>query len=163
MSMPPPPPPPGAVPPPPPGYQPYQAYQAAPQYAGFGARLGALIIHALVPLVLVPPGYVILLAGKNSSAAGALGGLLALGGAIAFLVLYCKKVSQGQSWGHKATGIRVVDANSGQSLSPGRVFGRQLARILSGFLCYLGYFWMLWDPKKQTWHDKILNTIVVTA
>ena len=23
---------------------------------------------------------------------------------------------------------------------------------------YLGWFWMLWDPQKQTWHDKVANT-----
>ena len=25
----------------------------------------------------------------------------------------------------------------------------------------LGYFWMLWDREKQTWHDKFANDVVV--
>jgi uncharacterized RDD family membrane protein YckC len=25
----------------------------------------------------------------------------------------------------------------------------------------LGYLWMLWDKEKQTWHDKIIGSIVV--
>ena len=25
----------------------------------------------------------------------------------------------------------------------------------------ISYFWMLWDDRKQTWHDKIMNTLVV--
>ena len=89
--------------------------------------------------------------------------LLGLAGTIGYMVLYCKKVSAGQSWGHKAAGVRIIDANTGSSISAGRVFGRKIARIPSAFVCYLGYLWMLWDPKKQTWHDKILNTIVVKA
>ena len=48
--------------------------------------------------------------------------------------------------------------------SPSARAGRSAAtspRILSGSICYLGYFWMLWDPQKQTWHDKIVNSVVV--
>ncbi len=93
----------------------------------------------------------------------AFGVLLATIGGIAFAVIYCRKVSRGQSWGHKATGIRIVDQNTGQSISAWRVFGRQFARILSGAVCYLGYLWMLWDSRKQTWHDKIVGTVVVRS
>jgi hypothetical protein len=25
----------------------------------------------------------------------------------------------------------------------------------------LGYWWMLWDPQQQTWHDKLVATTVV--
>jgi uncharacterized RDD family membrane protein YckC len=25
----------------------------------------------------------------------------------------------------------------------------------------LGFLWMLWDPNKQTWHDKVAQTYVV--
>jgi uncharacterized RDD family membrane protein YckC len=39
--------------------------------------------------------------------------------------------------------------------------GRYFGRILSGIACFLGYLWMLWDPEKQTWHDKLTNTVVV--
>ena len=28
---------------------------------------------------------------------------------------------------------------------------------------YLGYLWMLWDDKKQTWHDKVVGSSVVRA
>jgi uncharacterized RDD family membrane protein YckC len=26
---------------------------------------------------------------------------------------------------------------------------------------YLGFFWMLWDREKQTWHDKVAGSVVV--
>ena len=33
--------------------------------------------------------------------------------------------------------------------------------IVSGLACGLGYLWMLWDPQRQTWHDKAAGTYVV--
>jgi uncharacterized RDD family membrane protein YckC len=36
-----------------------------------------------------------------------------------------------------------------------------VGRILSAIVCLLGYFWMLWDKEKQTWHDKFAASVVV--
>ncbi len=36
-----------------------------------------------------------------------------------------------------------------------------IGKIISSLLICLGYLWMLWDGKKQTWHDKIAGTIVI--
>jgi len=27
----------------------------------------------------------------------------------------------------------------------------------------IGYLWMLWDDEKQTWHDKVVGSVVVPA
>jgi uncharacterized RDD family membrane protein YckC len=34
-------------------------------------------------------------------------------------------------------------------------------KLVSGVALGLGYLWMLWDPNKQTWHDKVAKTYVV--
>jgi uncharacterized RDD family membrane protein YckC len=34
--------------------------------------------------------------------------------------------------------------------------------VLDGVL-YLGYLWPLWDPRKQTFADKIVGSVVVRA
>lgn len=184
MSMPPPPPP-GAVPPPPPppGFQPYPAttYDAGPQYAGIGARFGGLIIDGLVSLVFAIPAIIAIFAGPReidfctidgeeglcevpTGGTLAIAGLLGLVGIVAFLVLFCKKAGQGQSWGMKATGTRLVDAQSGAPIGTGRALGRYLfANFISGNICFLGFLWALWDGKKQTWHDKVVGSIVVKA
>ena len=187
---PPPPPPPGYQPAPGQGYQPYPAtYDArtgSDQYAGFGARLGGLIIDGLVTALIALP----FIAGGIGSIAYAVkdcttidngsnttlscdggqakGGFIALGiglllvGALIGIIVYCRKQGRtGQTWGAKALGFKVVDQNTGQPIGAWRAFGRQLARIVSGAVFYLGYLWMLWDPKKQTWHDKIVGTVVV--
>ena len=178
----------GSVPPPP-GYQPAAIYPAAyggqsydrqRQYAGFGARLGGFIIDGLVSLVFEIPAIVAFAAGPRevrrctvngeprlcnvpTGSTIALGVLLAVIGGIAFLIIFCRKISRNQSWGMKATGITVVGADSGQPISAGRAFGWYVAHVLSQIFCYLGYLWMLWDKRNQTWHDKIAGTVVVKA
>ena len=182
-AMPPPPPP----PPPPPGvgplpsYQAYpQQYDASPQYASFGARLGAFLIDAIAGLVFSIPAIVVIFSGPRhiarctindeqrlcnvpNNSTIALAVLLAVAGSIAYLVIFCRKVSRNQSWGMKATGIRVVSAEGSQQISAWRALGWQLAHVFSGFFCYLGYLWMLWDKRNQTWHDKIAGTVIVKA
>jgi uncharacterized RDD family membrane protein YckC len=69
----------------------------------------------------------------------------------------------GQTVGKLAMGIRVIRYDTGAALGWGTALLRNLCRILSGIPCFLGYFWMLWDPEKQTWHDKLSNTVVVPA
>ena len=43
----------------------------------------------------------------------------------------------------------------------GRAFIRYIGRIVSAIPLLLGYFWMLWDNEKQTWHDKFAGAVVV--
>jgi uncharacterized RDD family membrane protein YckC len=35
------------------------------------------------------------------------------------------------------------------------------ASFISANVFYLGYLWMLWDDKKQTWQDKVVTSVVV--
>ena len=67
----------------------------------------------------------------------------------------------GQTPGDAALGIRVVDIDNGNVIGYGRAFGRCLVSIVSGLVIVLGYLWMLWDPRKQTWHDKAVSSLPV--
>jgi uncharacterized RDD family membrane protein YckC len=67
----------------------------------------------------------------------------------------------GQTPGNAALGIRVVDLETGEVIGYGRAFIRWLVSIVSAIVILLGYFWMLWDGKKQTWHDKAASSIPV--
>jgi len=57
--------------------------------------------------------------------------------------------------------IRVVDVDTGGRIDYGRALIRHLMSLVSGYACLIGYLWMLWDPEKQTWHDKVAGTYVV--
>jgi uncharacterized RDD family membrane protein YckC len=74
---------------------------------------------------------------------------------------YLEGSPSGQTIGKRAVGIRVIDFQTGGALGFGRALVRYLMRIVSAFACLLGYLWMLWDPEKQTWHDKVANSVVV--
>ena len=74
---------------------------------------------------------------------------------------YFEGTPRGQTPGKMALNIRVVDFNTGTSIGHGRAALRYVGRILSTIPCLLGYFWMLWDKEKQTWHDKIANDAFV--
>jgi uncharacterized RDD family membrane protein YckC len=76
---------------------------------------------------------------------------------------YFHATSAGQSIGNKILGIRVLDADTGAPLPYVRAFVRVLVSNLSALPCFLGYFWMLWDRRKQTWHDMVANSLVVRA
>jgi uncharacterized RDD family membrane protein YckC len=67
----------------------------------------------------------------------------------------------GQTPGDAALGIRVVDIDSGEVIGYGRAFGRALVSIVSGVVLVLGYLWMIWDKRKQTWHDKAVSSLPV--
>jgi hypothetical protein len=69
----------------------------------------------------------------------------------------------GQSIGDRIMGIRVLDAATGRSLPYVRAFTRALMSNLSALPLFLGYFWMLWEPRKRTWHDIVADSLVVRA
>jgi uncharacterized RDD family membrane protein YckC len=74
---------------------------------------------------------------------------------------YLEGSPSGQTVGKRAMSIRVIDFNGGGPIGPGRALIRYIGRIVSAIPCGLGYWWMLWDAEKQTWHDKFATTVVV--
>lgn len=119
--------------------------------ATFGARLVAFLIDTIAV------GIVSLLLRALLGTAGSGLGIIA---GLAYYA-YFEGSPSGQTPGKRAMNIRVIDYLTGGPIDVGRALIRYLARILSGLAFLLGYFWMLWDPEKQTWHDKLANTVVV--
>jgi uncharacterized RDD family membrane protein YckC len=57
--------------------------------------------------------------------------------------------------------LRVIDADSGAPLSFGQSVRRYLGYFVSVMPFGLGLLWIGFDAKKQGWHDKLANSIVV--
>jgi uncharacterized RDD family membrane protein YckC len=57
----------------------------------------------------------------------------------------------------------VLDADNGGPIPYSRALIRYLMSLVSAFALLIGYLWMLGDARKQTWHDKVANTLVVRA
>lgn len=129
----------------------YQSGPSGPR-AGFWKRFGASFIDGII--LFIP--YIAISATINPAVAY----LIYLIGAITYYTML-EGGPTGQTLGKKALGIRVYDARSGGPIGYGRAFIRYLGRIVSGIVLLLGYFWMLWDKEKQTWHDKMAGAVVV--
>ena len=69
--------------------------------------------------------------------------------------------TRGATVGQNLMKIQVVDVAGGDVIGMGRATGRYFMSIISAWPCYLGYLWMLWDDRRQTWQDKVANSIVV--
>ena len=157
--------------------------------AGWGTRVAASLVDSLVQLIGGIPyvaGIVLFVVGApkhgydstsefayappadtGNTGLMVLGGLLVLLGLLTALGLQVwnrafRQGRTGQSIGKKVMGIRLVDEYSGQPIGAGMAFVRDLAHMLDGAV-YIGYLWPLWDDKRQTFADKILNTVVVEA
>ncbi len=164
------------------GYQ-WGAGVPAYPYAGFWARLGASLLDGLIvgAIIAIPIILGIMLI-KNSTTTDTFdntttvtnSGTLAIGVVIIVIgwilaALYeplmtgRSGVHNGQTLGMQIAGIRITNLQSGQ-ITKGQAWGRYLFKaLISGLVFYLGYLWMLWDTNKQTWHDKVANTLVLRA
>jgi uncharacterized RDD family membrane protein YckC len=119
--------------------------------ANFGERLVAALIDGVGLFVI----QLVLGAIVGGTGRG-LGVLVSLG-----YYTYFEGSPSGQTFGKKVMNIRVIDTSSGASIGYGRAAIRWLVRIVSALACLIGYFWMLWDKEKQTWHDKVAGCYVV--
>ena len=73
------------------------------------------------------------------------------------------------TWFHGATGqtpgkmllkLRVVQP-SGEPIGFGTAFLRWVGYIISSAVVLIGFLWVVFDRKRQGWHDKIAGTVVV--
>jgi uncharacterized RDD family membrane protein YckC len=169
---------PGAFPPQQPA--PYQGgYAGGPTYAGFWIRFAARIVDTFIvgiPLVIV---FFILASAAGGLAAGtsngsqsqqnaaaaAFGGifilfyLIALVLSIAYWVYFWG--TTGSTFGMRLFHLRVVDANTGGPIGIGRAIVRWLMTIVNSWACYIGWIWVAFDSRKQGWHDKVANSVVL--
>ena len=130
------------------------------ELAGFGRRLAAQLIDMLwlVPLSLVLGMLAALLNRGEMSLGGEM--MANIIGALVVLLFWAER--QGTP-GKLVLGLTIVDAESGGPPRLGRLVLRYLGYLLSALPLGLGYFWMLWDARRQTWHDKLGGTLVLVT
>ncbi|GAA2150391.1 RDD family protein [Actinomadura napierensis] len=154
-----------------PGYQEvhHHHYGSTGQLAEWGSRAGATIIDGLV--IGAPVGILYFIAALlmgSGSGGGVVIGLLFLLIAVVIgfgggLWMIYQEGTTGQTLGKRQMGIKVVSAQTGQVLGFGGAFVRRLAHFADSIACDVGFLWPLWDERKQTFADKICNTLVVRA
>jgi uncharacterized RDD family membrane protein YckC len=126
--------------------------------AGFWRRLGAAFIDGIL-LNLVADAIARVLGWDASPYTWTLAG-----GNVVWVVLSLAYFTYlhgtyGQTAGDAAMSIRVGDIETGEVIGLQRAFLRWLMSIVSAVAIVLGYLWMLWDPERQTWHDKVARSL----
>ena len=146
------------------------------ELASPGKRLVARIIDVAiivaVAVFLAIAGIVTLGSSADDSAVALFAGL---GGIAMFFVLYLVYeptliALKGQTLGKMAMRIRVVRAEDGEVPGWGKAIGRwilpgllSLIPVVGGLLVLIVYLSLLWDDRRQGWHDKMGTTVVITV
>ncbi len=132
------------------------------EYVGFWPRVGASLIDILLQVVITAP-LTYMVYGQYTS-----GGWVPMGTAdilinfilpaIAVIALW---VRWGATPGKMAMSARVVDRDTGAPLSIGMSLLRYVGYFISALPFFVGFIWIAFDRRKQGWHDKIANSVVV--
>ncbi len=130
-------------------------------YASWGSRVGATLVRAIIAGIPVFIGIVL------TRIADVFAILLVLGYVIqiaATIRMYIQRGHLGYDVGDRVLGQTLVSEPTGQPVGSGMtVFVRNLAHILDALACYIGFLWPLWDAKRQTFADKVMTHVVLTA
>lgn len=179
--------PPGYGPPPPAYGNPPPAYGAAQYgpptvpYASWWSRVGAYLLDGLIAFGIAIVPFIIggIIIGTTAStttdsdgfttatnAGNPLGYVFLVVGYVALFGFQIWNIGvrqgkKGQTLGKQIVGIQVVRAENGQFLGAGAGFLRWLMLAILGGICFLDFLWPLWDDKKQSWHDKIVGSVVL--
>lgn len=133
------------------------------EYVGFWPRLGATIIDSILVIVICYP-LLTLIYGKQywSSTALVQGPAdLLLNWVLPAIAVVVFWVYRQATPGKMAIKARIVDARTGGRPSTAQLVGRYFAYYLSAIPLMLGFLWIAFDARKQGWHDKLANTVVV--
>ena len=144
------------------------------EYVGFWARFVAFIVDSLLAAFILSPIVGIFLkeesvdmqsllntpqdlANAMMSPTNFVSWLLFAGAIIVFWIF--KSATPGKM----VIGAVIVDAETLAKPSNGQFIGRYFSYFISTFLCGLGFAWIVWDARKQGWHDKLAGTVVIKA
>jgi uncharacterized RDD family membrane protein YckC len=132
---------------------PTQGRYAGSPFASWGRRALGYLIDAVLLAVIIELIHLVV-GGVIVEAAGYVIGLALLG---------WMNGASGRTPGKRAVGIRVVRDADGRVLGGGLGLVRALCHFLDTVACFLGWLWPLWDAKNQTFADKIVASVVLSA
>lgn len=118
-------------------------------YGSFWVRFGGWLIDSIV--IAAVSGILAIAGGSTASFLG-----LAIG-----IGYYVGLNAHGGTLGKRAVGLRLESDKTGEDIGYGAALVRYVVAIASAVVLFLGYFWVIWDDKNQTWHDKAAGSVVV--
>jgi len=134
------------------------------QYAGAWRRFGALCLDLFLVATLIGFGLLAWITltkephewGSRFVTVWVCGSL-----ALAVLLKIALDSELGGTPGLHLADCLLVDARTGQGISLARSAWRTLGMLLAVLPVLLGIAWMLWDRRRQGWHDKLGGCVVI--
>lgn len=132
------------------------------EYVGFLPRVGASLIDALLQLAVTMP-IIYLIYGRLSVPGRTFMGMGDFLISLVFpaIAVVAFWVYKSATLGKLAMSARVVDAETGTALSGKQSVIRYLGYFVSLIPFGVGFLWVAFDRRKQGWHDKMANSVVV--
>jgi len=135
------------------------------EYVGFWARVGASLIDTVLtvcitlPLIVSIYGWAYFDPEDTDVVKGLPDFLISyvLPAAVVVAFWIYKQATPGKM----AIGSRIVDARTGEPLTPTQSVVRYLGYFVSAIPLGIGILWVAFDARKQGWHDKMAGTVVV--
>lgn len=134
------------------------------EYAGFWIRVWASLIDtALLMLVVVPLMLMIYGPAYFAPEAALIRGPadLLISWLLPALAVVLFWLLRRATPGKMAIAATVVDASTGEALTPRQALLRYVGYFVSTLPFGLGLIWVAFDPKKQGWHDKLAGSVVI--
>jgi uncharacterized RDD family membrane protein YckC len=133
------------------------------EYAGFWSRLFASILDSILQAIVFTPILIMLFGTEflfNPNLDTGVSGFIVSNVLPAVVVILFWKYKSATP-GKIMMGIAIVDAGTGGQATMGRLVLRFFGYIVSMLPFFLGFIWIAFDKRKQGWHDKIADTLVV--
>jgi len=145
---------------------PTHALVGTSEQAGFGLRYGAWMFDFLITLIAIMGFTFAVTAASRRSVVGSNADLLIVAGLTMLLLVLNFVVLAGlggQTAGMRILGIYIVRVDGKPFTLKQAALRHLIGYPLSMAAFFLGFLWMLWDPRQQAWHDKLAHTIVVIS
>lgn len=142
-----------------------QAIWSGAALAPWSARARASLVDAAIPLAVVSiaaaTGLFFQSVFQYQGAATAFAAL----GLVAAVVLVVRSLVEqghtGQTRGKRRVGICLVRERDGEPVGPWRSIARQVLHVLDTLPAFAGWLRPMWDPKRQTFADTLVTSVVV--
>ncbi|SKC31039.1 RDD family protein [Photobacterium piscicola] len=134
-------------------------------YVGFWPRvLASLVDTAIVALITAPLMYLAYGEMHPSTDSFAIGPMdIMINYLLPFVGVILFWIYKSATPGKMVIKAQIVDANTGNKPSVKQSVIRYLGYFVSTIPLGLGLMWVGWDKRKQGWHDKLANTVVVNS
>lgn len=133
------------------------------KYAGFWIRAAASLIDTIwIVAITFALGWMIYGSSYLGSTDFVMGyGDFLISYILPFIIILIFWTYKSATPGKMVLGLKIVDADTLGKVSKGKFAIRYIGYYPSTIILMLGFFWVIWDKKKQGWHDKLANTVVI--